>query len=183
MRALSLIFALLSIAAAGGLHPGALVGPLDVGGTPVTTAGRTTVVIFISARCPVSNAFNDRLAAIYQAYSPKGVQFLFLDANANESASEIENYVKSAGFPFSVQRDVDNRAADRLGAMATPETFLIDAQGVLRYHGFIEDTQNPARAKVHGLRDAVDSVLAGREVARPETKSFGCTIKRVRRTT
>jgi hypothetical protein len=49
------------------------------------------------------------------------------------------------------------------------------------YHGYIDDSTNVARVHVHGLRDAMEAVIAGRPVAMKEARSFGCTIKRVRK--
>ncbi|HLJ15051.1 MAG TPA: redoxin domain-containing protein [Bryobacteraceae bacterium] len=144
--------------------------------------GPTTVVIFISTRCPISNSFNDRMNDIYEDYSAKGVKFVFINANANESADEVAKHAKSVGFVFPVYKDFNNVVADRFGAQSTPETYVIDHDGVIRYHGYIEDSTNPARVKRHGLKDALDAVLAGQPVATAETKAFGCTIKRVRPT-
>ncbi len=162
---------------------GAPVPPLEIAGRPVVTAGRATVVVFLSTKCPISAAYNDRMSALYREYEPRGVQFVFADANSNEAPAEVAAYAKSADFPFPVVLDAANHLADLLDARATPESFLIGPDGVLRYHGAIDDAQNEARVKARSLRDALDAVLAGKPVARPETKAFGCTIKRVRRTT
>ncbi len=139
------------------------------------------VVIFISTICPVSNSYNLRMKDLYREYAPKGVKFEFLNANQNETQAQVEEHARRAGFPFPVTKDVDNAMADRLGAQYTPESFVIDQDGVIRYHGRIDDAQNPARVRQSSLRLAIDAVLAGREVAAPETKTFGCTIKRVRK--
>jgi hypothetical protein len=56
----------------------------------------------------------------------------------------------------------------------------MDKDGVLRYHGSIDDSQNPARVNTQGLRLALDALLAGRPASPEETKAFGCSIKRVR---
>lgn len=143
--------------------------------------GDTTVVVFLAARCPVSNAYTGRLEEVYKDYSPKGVKFIFVNANQNEPAAEVLEHAKRAGFPFTVYRDVGNAAADRFGAQVTPETYLIDRSGAIRYRGAIDDSQNPARVHKQGLRLALDAVLAGKDVPNPETKVFGCTIKRARR--
>jgi hypothetical protein len=140
-----------------------------------------TVVVFISTVCPVSNSYNLRMKEIYRDYAPKGVQFEFLNANQNESQAEVEDHARSVGFPFAVSKDANNVMADRLGAEYTPEAFVIDREGMVRYHGRIDDAQNPARVRQNSLRLAIDAVLAGREVPAPETKAFGCTIKRVRK--
>jgi len=186
-----LIAALLLVAAgawAEGLHPGVKVSDFaltDLAGksTTLLSSREVTAVVFISAQCPISNAYNDRMSALYRQYDGKGVRFLFVNSNANEPAAEIVEHSKQAGFPFVVYRDADNHVADHFGAMATPEAYLIDREGVLRYHGYIDDSTNPARAKNAALKSAIDALLAGKDVARGETKAFGCTIKRGRRAT
>ena len=76
-------------------------------------------------------------------------------------------------------RDLDhNTTADRFGAQVTPETFVLDQAGTILYHGYIDDSRNPANIKVQGLRVALDAALTGRSPERAETKAFGCTIKR-----
>ena len=142
--------------------------------------GAVTVVTFISARCPISNAYGARLEAIYKDYTPRGVRFLVIDSNSNESEAEMTRVAKLQGFSFKVYQDTTSRAAILFGAQLTPEAFVLDRDAVIRSHGAIDDAQNPARVKRHSLQEALDSVLAGRAVAVPQTKAFGCTIKRPR---
>ena len=151
------------------------------GAEEAVEAAAVTVVTFFSARCPVSNDYNERMDRIYGDYRGRGVRFYFVDANVNEPAAELRVHAKQAGFRFPVFRDVGNAAADALGAELTPETFVIDSAGVLRYRGAIDDSRNPARVRASGLRAALDAVLAGAPVAKSETKAFGCTIKRAKR--
>ncbi|HEV2687905.1 MAG TPA: hypothetical protein VGV35_05100, partial [Bryobacteraceae bacterium] len=82
-----------------------------------------------------------------------------------------------------VYKDGNNVLADRFGAEVTPESYVIDSNGVIRYHGSIDDSQNEARIRTRGLRLALDAVLAGKPVEITQTKAFGCSIKRARRTT
>jgi alkyl hydroperoxide reductase subunit AhpC len=140
-----------------------------------------TVVVFTSTVCPVSNSYNLRMKELYREYAPKGVKFEFLNANQNESQTDVEDHARSVGFPFPVIKDANNAMADRLGAEYTPESFVIDREGVIRYHGRIDDAQNPARVRQSSLRLAINAVLAGGKVLQPETKAFGCVIKRVRK--
>ena len=190
MKSLLITAALCSVLASGqGFRIGSKVGDFtlaDLSGKPVQFAdlkGPVTVVVFIATRCPISNSYNQRMNAIFGDYSGKGVRFVFINSNANEPASEVAQHAKSAAFLFPVYKDPDNRAADRFGAMATPESYVIDSQGTLRYHGYIDDSTNEARVKNRGLRNALDAVLAGKDVPAVETKAFGCTIKKVRRAT
>jgi thiol-disulfide isomerase/thioredoxin len=139
--------------------------------------GGTTVVAFIAVRCPVSNAYNQRMEALYKDYSAKGVKFVFINANVNESSDEVKAHAQQVGFTFPVYRDSGN-VADRFDAQVTPETFVIDKAGIIRYHGAIDDAQNEARVRKQSLHVALDEVLAGKAVTVAETKAFGCSVKR-----
>ncbi|MCX6596843.1 MAG: redoxin domain-containing protein [Acidobacteria bacterium] len=143
--------------------------------------GKVTVVAFISVQCPISNDYNERMEALYRDYSSKGVKFIFVNANASEPAAEVATHAKSAGFSFPVYKDQGNAAADKFGAQVTPETFVMNEAGVVLYHGAIDNARNPARVTAKGLHDALEAVLNGKAVPQAETKAFGCTIKRVRR--
>ena len=145
-----------------------------------STAGHVTAVIFTSTQCPVSNAYNERMKALYADYAPKGVQFIFLNANASESAAAIDRHRAEHGFPFPVYRDTGNVLADKVGAQVTPHTFVFDATGTLVYRGAIDNSQNPANITKQPLRDALDATLAGKPVPVAEVRAFGCSIKRVR---
>jgi peroxiredoxin len=139
--------------------------------------GRVTVVVFFSTRCPISNAFNYRRNVMYNEFRQR-VRFVAVDANANESLEEIRNYARELEFDFPVYKDVNNVVADRFGTQITTETFVIDAAGILRYRGYMEDSPNPNRTKSQGLRIAIGRVLAGQEVSMPQTKALGCSIVR-----
>jgi thiol-disulfide isomerase/thioredoxin len=156
----------------------------DLKGAPVKYSalkGGTTVVIFIATQCPISNGYNERMKAVYNDYAVKGVHFVFINANNSEPAAEVEAHARSHGFAFPVYKDQGNMVADMFGAQVTPEAFVMDSSGIIRYHGYVDDSLNEARIHNQGLRLALDAVLAGKPVANAETKAFGCTIKRRRR--
>ena len=158
----------------------------DLKGRPVSFAsvrGPVTVVTFISTKCPISNGYNDRMNTIYKDYSAKGVKFVFVNANRDEPPREVEEHAQSVGFAFPVYKDSRNEVADRFGAQVTPESYVVDSTDTIRYHGSVDDSLNEARVKTRGLRMALDAVMAGKQVQIPQTKAFGCTIKRVRRST
>ncbi|HYZ84636.1 MAG TPA: redoxin domain-containing protein [Bryobacteraceae bacterium] len=140
-----------------------------------------TVVIFVSTRCPISNAYNQRMSAIYRDYQNKGVQFVYVNSNSNESQAEIQEHTNGNQLSYKVYKDAGNVLADQFGAQMTPEAYVFDRQGVLQYHGYVDDAKNESRVQVQGLRKAIDAVLAGRSPELRDTKAFGCTIKRVRR--
>jgi peroxiredoxin len=145
--------------------------------------GNVTVLMFIAVQCPVSNSYNDRMNALYQDYALKGVKFIAINANRTEPASAVLEHARAHNFQFPVYKDDNNAVADRFGATVTPETYVIDATGIIRYHGSIDDSQNPSRVTVQRLRHALDAVLSGKEPPQTDTRAFGCSIKRVQRTT
>ena len=157
---------------------------IQLDGAPVQFAalkGDVTLVMFIATQCPVSNAYNERMAALYKDYASK-VKFVVINANRTEPAAEVASHARDHSFGFTVYKDENNVVADEFGATVTPETYVIDSTGVLRYHGSIDDSQNPSRITTQRLRTALDAVLAGKEPPQTETKAFGCTIKRVSKT-
>lgn len=139
--------------------------------------GKVTVVVFLSTRCPMSNAFNYRRNTLFHDFHGR-VRFIFVDSNSNESLEEIRTYSRSVGFDFPVFRDTHGEAADHLGARATTDTFVLDNKGIVRYRGYIEDAPNPARTTKQGLRLAIESVLGGQQVALAQTRPIGCAIRR-----
>ncbi len=156
----------------------------DVSGNPVSFAslkGDVTVITFVATKCPVSNDYNERMKALYNEYSPRGVKFVFINSNNTEPAAEVAEHAKKYGFDFAVYKDDNNVVADRFGAQVTPEVFILDKEGVIRYHGSIDDSQAVSRVKTHRTRKALDAILAGKTVEVAETKAFGCTIKRAKK--
>jgi protein-disulfide isomerase len=146
------------------------------------TSGKLTVVVFVSTECPVSNAYNDRMKALYSDYQGKGVQFVFLNANATEAPSAVVEHAKAHSFPFQVYKDPNNAEADIFGAETTPHVFVIGKESTIIYRGAIDDSRNPAKVTQNTLKQVLDAALAGKPVPVAETKAFGCSIKRAPKT-
>jgi len=142
-------------------------------------APKATTVLFISARCPISNRYNGRMIEFAQQYGQKGVRFLALNANDPETMEDIDEHAKRIGYRFPVLRDVKNVVADKWGAQVTPEAFVLDQQGVLQYHGRIDDQLAERKVTSPDLKNALEAVLAGKKPEKPETKATGCDIKRI----
>ncbi|MSS71747.1 MAG: thioredoxin family protein [Candidatus Latescibacteria bacterium] len=141
---------------------------------------KAVVLMFIATRCPVSNAYNERMARLDADYRDKGVQFIGINSNKQEPAEEVAKHAGENEFKFPVLKDPDNVVADRFRASVTPEIYVIDSKGVLRYHGYIDDDQYQKKEKSsQDLRTALDALLKGDPVSVERTKAFGCTIKRV----
>lgn len=145
----------------------------------VAAKGKGVVVIFVSTRCPYSNAYNARMTALAKQYAAKGVAVVGINSNGNEPPAEVADHAKKHDLAFPILKDDGNKIADAYGAQHTPEAFLIDAKGTLVYHGRIDETREQADARSHDLANAINALLGGKPVPVVETKAFGCSIKRV----
>ena len=138
-----------------------------------------TVIIFVATKCPVSNAYNERMAKLAADYRAKGINVVGINSNSTEPAAEIKQHAADNKLNFTILKDEGNRVADRLGAQVTPEAYLIDASGKLVYRGRIDNSRNGDSITATELRDAIEAVLAGKPVEKAEVRAFGCSIKRV----
>jgi peroxiredoxin len=138
------------------------------------------VIIFMGTHCPASNGYNGRMTELYRDYGQHEVSFLGVNSNAGEGAEEVLEHAKNRNIGFPVLKDLKNVVADAYGAQVTPEVFVIDRQGVLRYHGRIDDDVRGRNITSQDLRVALDALLAGKAVPIAETRIFGCGIERVK---
>ena len=154
----------------------------DAGGKTIEVGNwnksKATVIMFVSTQCPVSNAYNERMEKLATTYGAKGVRFVGINSNVQENSAAIAEHSKAHGFTFAVLKDRGNVVADKLDAKVTPETYVVNAQGELVYHGQIDNSQNETKIKARPLAAALDALLAGKPVTQNEVAAFGCSIKR-----
>lgn len=137
------------------------------------------VLIFIATRCPVSNAYNDRMEKLAEDYKAKGINVVGINSNVTEPVAEVKSHATEKGLTFTILKDDGNKIADRLGATHTPEAYLVDANMKLVYHGRIDNSQRTEGVTSSDLRDALDEQLAGKAISKPGGRAFGCAIRRV----
>jgi hypothetical protein len=94
-----------------------------------------------------------------------------------DSIDAMRQRVAAGDFAGPLLHDDDQALAQAYGATATPEVFVIDADGVVRYHGAPDGDHDDPAQDAGWVREALDDVLAGREVGRPSTSPAGCSIK------
>jgi peroxiredoxin len=140
---------------------------------------KAIVLIFVSTECPVSNAYNSRMAELYRNYKDKDVQFLGINSNKAEKNNDIKEHAEENNLEFPILKDEGNKIADKLNASVTPEVYLLNSNLEILYHGRIDDSQKEKNISEKDLSKALDEVLAGKKVSKTNTKAFGCTIKRV----
>ena len=142
-------------------------------------SSKAIVLMFIATQCPVSNAYNERMELLCKEYASKGVAFLGINSNKQETVEEIKEHAKEHGFSFPILKDRNNVIADKVAASVTPEIFVLNKKLEVLYHGRIDDSRRASDVKSQDLRAALDALLAGKPVAVTQTKAFGCSIKRI----
>jgi peroxiredoxin len=141
-----------------------------------------TVVVFTCNHCPYALAWQDRIADAARDYADRGVRFLAINANDAEryprdSYEAMQQRVEREEWPMPYLHDSTQEVARAFGARTTPDVFVLDGDGRLRYRGAPDADYDDAGQRAVWLRDALDAVLAGGAPERAETKPVGCSIK------
>jgi peroxiredoxin len=155
----------------------------DVDGKAQTLDGlkgkNGTVVVWLSAQCPVVRGYKDRINEIASAYQAKGINFVGINSNSTEDLAWVKSNIAEFGYKFPVLIDKGNVLADKWGATVTPEVFYFDAKNKLLYHGAIDNDRSGRSVTDQYLKTAFESALTGKAIAKTRANAFGCSIKRV----
>lgn len=156
----------------------------DTAGAMHTPGGSpATVVVFTCNHCPYALAWHDRIGRVAGDYADRGVTVLQINPNDSEryprdSLDAMRARVEQgdfAGVPYL--RDESQEVARAYDVKTTPDVFVLDANGILRYRGAPDaDYEDPSQEAAY-LRDALDAVLDDRDPDPAETAPVGCSIK------
>ncbi len=143
---------------------------------------KATVLVFTTTTCPLVQRYLPVLNRLEKDYRGKGVQFVAVNVGPDDTiramAAQAVEY--DAEYPFV--KDQGARCAAALGVTHTPEVAVLDAQRKLCYRGRIDDQYRLGGARPrptrHDLKEALDSILAGKPVAVAETPVDGCLVTR-----
>ena len=141
--------------------------------------GKAVVLVFGGIECPRSRASEPRLVAMAEKYGPKGVAFYMINSNWNESLDDVREHVRKAEIPIPVLRDAKNKVADLYRIQVQPTAVLLDGGFRERYRGAIDDHKTEEFVRTPYLRNAIEAVLAGRDVKVKETRPQGCFVRKV----
>ncbi len=144
---------------------------------------RAVGVIFMCNHCPYVRLYLDRLKELQAELTPQGITLIGINANDAEKYPEdsFENmkaFAKEHELNFPYIRDVTQDVAQSFGATTTPEAFLLDHEGKLRYRGLIDDNANdPEAVDESYLLQAIAQLEAGATINPTITQPLGCSVK------
>jgi peroxiredoxin len=142
-----------------------------------------TVVVFTCNHCPYALAWHDRILDTARDYAERGVRFLLVNPNDAERYPRDsfdamkERVAGDGGWPAPYLRDESQEVARAYGALTTPDLFVVDGEGRLRYRGAPDADHGEPSLGAAWLREALDAVLSGEDPARSETQPVGCSVK------
>jgi peroxiredoxin len=155
-------------------------------------AAKVLVLVFTANHCPTAQAYEERIEKLHADFADRGVRVVLVSPNdplalrldeqgysdLGDTFEEMKIRAKDRGWTMPYLYDGETEAMSRkYGPVATPHVFVFDAERKLRFVGRVDDNENPAKARTHDARDAVEAVLAGKPVPVETTKVFGCSVK------
>ena len=144
---------------------------------------KVVVLAVLGTECPLAKLYGPRLQELDDRFGSE-VAFIGINANTQDSITEIAAYARRHKIAFPILKDLGNKIVDELGAVRTPEIFVLDFKRRIRYQGRIDDQYSVGVirgfAKREFLADAVNALLAGRNPRRSYMEPVGCHIGRVR---
>lgn len=160
----------------------------DVSGKEVSlNSSKTTkglLVIFSCNTCPYVKLSESRIKELSDNCIKQGIGCIIINSNEaqrteEDSFDEMVKYAASQKFSCAYVVDANSKLADAFGATRTPQCFLFNNKGLI-YKGAIDDNvKDPSLVKAHYLQDAINALVKNEIPRLQETKSIGCTIKRV----
>ena len=160
----------------------------DVSGKEVSLAEAKTakglLVIFSCNTCPYVKLSETRIKEYSDFCAANGIGCVIANSNEaqrteEDSFDEMTKYYTAQKLKCFYTVDAGSKLANAFGATRTPQCFLFNAKGLV-YKGAIDDNvKDPAAVKEAYLKDALTAVAKNAIPAKQETKSIGCTIKRV----
>lgn len=142
------------------------------------------LVMFSCNTCPYVIKYQQRTLDAIKMAKENGFGVIIINSNegqrkAEDSYSSMQEYAKGQTYNVPYVVDVKSTVADAYGATRTPECFLFNAKRELVYHGAIDDNTNAIEASRNHLSIALEEVRNGSSITVQESRSVGCTIKRI----
>lgn len=160
----------------------------DVSGKLISLADIKTnnglLVIFGSNNCPYMVKNQQRINEIFTYGHKKNIGVLMLNSNegqrdSDDSYQAMQRYVQTQGFKWPYALDSNHELADAFSASRAPECYLFNGKGILVYHGAIDDNPvDETRIKRRHLYEAINELLAGKDILIKESRSIGCSLER-----
>lgn len=141
------------------------------------------IVIFMCNHCPYVKAVLQRLIDLQKETEGLGVQLVGINANdaeryPDDSFENMKKIAKEKGLNFPYLFDASQETAKAYDAVCTPDIYVYGPGRKLLYRGRIDDNwEQEDKVTRRNLKEAIDYIIAGKEVTGEQIPSMGCSIK------
>ena len=151
--------------------------------------GKFVVLEWHNQGCPFTKKHyvSGNMQGLQKEWTAKGVVWLTVISSAPGTqgyvtATEENGYLsRMHAAPTAVLLDSDSKVARLYSAKTTPQMVVIDPSGKVIYDGAIDDKPTSDPEDIQGAKnyvsDALSAALAGKPVATPYTRPYGCAVK------
>lgn len=141
---------------------------------------RTTVVVYLSPECPVSNGYVPVLKQMTRERFAKDVSWVVVYPQAL-SLEKVTAHSREYQLPGTAYRDASGDLARQLAVSMVPEVIVLTKEGKVVYRGRIDDryTRRGGSAREprqHDLKDALVAVQAGNLPVKSYIQPIGCPL-------
>ena len=140
-------------------------------------------VVFLSNKCQYVSLCLANLKEIQAQFQSQNFTLIGINANdtqqsPEDSFEEMKSFAGQNKLNFPYLRDPNQDVARGFKTKTTPEAFLIDKQGILRYTGGINNNpESPDRVQKSYLYQAIATLLRGETLVETSTKAIGSPLK------
>jgi len=144
------------------------------------------IVVFTCNTCPYAVAYETRIEALNKKYASKGYPVIAIMPNnieikPGDSLSAMRQRAKERGFTFPYLIDREQSIFPQYGATKTPHVYVLEKTNdlnIVRYIGAIDDNYKDAeQVNTKYVEEAVNALLAQKQVSISKTRAIGCSIK------
>lgn len=142
------------------------------------------IIIFTCNTCPYSVANEDRIIALDKKYKTLGFPVIAINPNdpiavPDDSFAKMKVRAQEKGFKFPYLLDDGQKVYPKFGATKTPHVYIVTKKDMkVQYIGAIDNSSRDAdNVTEKYVENAVDALLAGKEIEKKETRAIGCSIK------
>ena len=101
-----------------------------------------------------------------------------MNSSWDNTAEETRTWKQSEGFAYATLQDSEGELGHLYGARTTPNMYVIDGEGILRYSGAIDDDpRGRTDAPKNHVSSAIGAILASTDPDPAETRPYGCSVK------
>jgi thiol-disulfide isomerase/thioredoxin len=143
-----------------------------------------TVIAFICNHCPFVIHVNPKLTELAKQYQKKGIGFIAISSNdivkyPQDAPHLMKQKALEEGYTFPYLFDGNQEVAKAYNAACTPDFYLFDGSLELVYRGQFDDSRPGNGIIVTGsdLKNALDTLIAGKKIDENQKPSIGCSIK------